>query len=132
MQSQLTTSQSKKKLVDYHTIVSKKKKLKDENQKRKSINVLAPVSSARKPLRPHNMSTAVAATPAKLNTTVTVSAEKKVRQSLVTTMTLKPKMRKPSLDLATCPPWTFDSKPRHHDDPVTAVTSLNIALGISV
>lgn len=131
MQSQLTTSQSKKRLVDYHTIVQKKKKLKDENQKRKSINVLAPVSSARKPLRPHNMSTVVA-TPAKLNTTVTVSAEKKIRQSLDTTVTLKPKMRKPSLDLATCPPWTFDSKPRHHEDPLTAVTSLNNALGISV
>lgn len=131
MQSQLTTSQSKKKLVDYHTIVSKKKKLKDENQKRKSINVLAPVSSARKPLRPHNV-TSVVATPAKLNTTVTVSTEKKIRQSLDTTVTLKPtKLRKPSLDLATCPPWTFDSNPRHHDDPVTAVTSLNNVLGIS-
>ena len=35
MFSQLTTSQSKKKLLDYHTIVTKKRRLKEESQKRK-------------------------------------------------------------------------------------------------
>merc|ERR1719422_1167551 len=40
MRSQLTTTQSKKRLADYQTIVTKKKRLKEENQRRKSVSVL--------------------------------------------------------------------------------------------
>ena len=123
MMNQLTTTQSKKKLVDYLTIVSKKKRLKEESQKRKSVGVLPPMSSsARKPLRPTNM-----------NTTVTVRpAPTPSKPGLNSTVTLKSasKSRKPSLELASCPPWSQDTRPRHHEDPVTAVTSLNATLGI--
>ena len=123
MMNQLTTTQSKKKLADYLTIVSKKKRLKEESQKRKSVSVLPPAwSSARKPLRPTN-----------INTTVTVRpAPTPAKPGLNTTVTLKSasKSRKPSLELASCPPWSQDSRPRHHEDPVTAVASLNATLGI--
>ena len=142
MYSQLTTSQSKKKLTDYHTIVSKKKRLKDENQRRRSSNLLPPVSSARKPLKPSNLNTTVQTparlnttvqTPARLNTTVTLSSgEKRTRPALDTTVTIKTKTRKPSLELASSAPWCSDTRPRHHDDPVTAVLSLNTSLGISM
>ena len=125
MRDQLTTSQSRKKLADYHTIVSKKKRLKEENQRRKSTSVMPTVSSGRKPLRPTNHNTTVTR-PSNLNSTVTMS-----KPGLNTTVTIK-KARKPSLELATCPPWSLDTRPRYHEDPVTAVTSLNTLLGISV
>ena len=119
MRSQLTTSQSKKKLTDYLSVVSKKKRMKDENQRRRSLQVPTPApTSGRKPLRPTN-----------LNTTSSVA-----RPGLNTTVTIKPaaKSRKPSLELASCPPWFQDSRPRYHEDPVTAVTSLNTTLGLTV
>merc|ERR1719189_2140160 len=121
MRSQLTTSQSKKKLTDYLSVVSKKKRMKDENQRRRSLQVPAPApTSGRKPLRPTNTN---------LNTTSSVA-----RPGLNTTVTIKPaaKSRKPSLELASCPPWFQDSRPRYHEDPVTAVTSLNTTLGLTV
>ena len=121
MRSQLTTSQSKKKLTDYLSVVSKKKRMKDENQRRRSLQVPTPApASGRKPLRPTNTN---------LNTTSSVA-----RPGLNTTVTIKPaaKSRKPSLELASCPPWFQDSRPRYHEDPVTAVTSLNTTLGLTV
>ena len=121
MRSQLTTSQSKKKLTDYLSVVSKKKRMKDENQRRRSLQVPAPApTSGRKPLRPTNTN---------LNTTSSVA-----RPGLNTTVTIKPaaKSRKPSLELASCPPWFQDSRPRYHEDPVTAVTSLNTTLGLTM
>ena len=147
MRSQLTTSQSKKKLADYLTIVAKKKRLKEENQRRKSVSVLPQPQSIRKPLRPSNLNntqvaksttnlntqvarsttnlnTQVARSTTNLNTTVTLS-----KPSLNTTVTVK-KSRKPSLELSSCPPWYVDSLPRYHEDPVNAVTSLNLMLGI--
>ena len=42
MKKQLTTIQSKMKLLDYLAIVSENKRLKDESQKRKSVDVLPP------------------------------------------------------------------------------------------
>ena len=114
MFSQLTTSQSKKKLLDYHTVVTKKRRLKEESQRRKSGQTL-PSLSARKPLRPTNLNVTVTK-PNKtsvLNTTVTIS-----------------KPRKPSLELADSPPWYSDDKPRYHEDPVTAMAALNTTLGI--
>ena len=42
MKNQLTTTQSKKKLVYYLAVVSKNKRLKDESQKRRSVDVLPP------------------------------------------------------------------------------------------
>ena len=122
MKDQLLTSNSKKKLNDYMTIVSKKKRLKEENQKRRSINVLPPPpSSSRKPLRPTNLNNTVTKS-SNLNSTVT-------KPSLNTTVTIK-KIRKPSLELASCPPWYVDSLPRFHSDPVTAVSALNNLLGL--
>ena len=137
MKSQLTTTQSKKKLTDYLTIVAKKKRLKEESQKRKSVGVLPQPHSLRKPLRPSNLNntqvarpsinltTQVARSTINLNTTVTLS-----KPSLNTTVTVK-KSRKPSLELSSCPPWYVDSLPRYHEDPVNAVTSLNLVLGIA-
>ena len=87
MKNQLTTTQSKKKLVLFLAIVSENKRLKDEIQKRKSVDVLPP------------------------NTLMSAKA------------------RKPSPELASCPPWSQDTRPRYHEDPVTAVTSLNATLG---
>ena len=100
MFSQLTTSQSRRKLSDYQTIVAKKRRLKEESQRRKSVNTL-PSLSARRPLRPTN-----------LNVTVTK------------------KPRKPSLDLAVSPPWYYEDRPRHHPDPLTAMSALTTTLGI--
>ena len=137
MRSQLTTTQSKKKLSDYLTIVAKKKRLKEENQRRKSVSVLPQPQSMKKPLRPSNLnntqvprpstnlSTQSARSTTNLNTTVTLS-----KPSLNTTVTVK-KPRKPSLELSSCPPWYVDSLPRYHEDPVNAVTSLNRVLGIT-
>ena len=90
MKKQLTTIQSKMKLLDYLAIVSENKRLKDESQKRKSVDVLPP------------------------NTTITL---------------MSAKARKPSPELASCPPWSQDTRPRYHEDPVTAITSLNATLG---
>ena len=89
MKNQLTTTQSKKKLVFFLAIVSENKRLKDESQMR-SVDVLL------------------------LNTTVTL---------------MSAKARKPSPELASCPPWSQDTRPRYHEDPVTAITSLNATLG---
>ena len=58
MFSQLTTSQSRRKLSDYQTIVAKKRRLKEESQRRKSVNTL-PSLSARRPLRPTNLNVTV-------------------------------------------------------------------------
>merc|ERR1712227_54397 len=104
MLSQLTTTQSKKKLVDYQTIVTKKRRLKEESQRRKSGNNL-PSLSARKPLKPTNM-----------NLTVTRNREPTKTPALNTTVTIS-KGRKPSLELAVSPPWHYDEKPRCHEDP---------------
>lgn len=115
MFSQLTTSQSKKRLLDYHTIVTKKRRLKEESQRRKSGSIL-PSRSARKPLRSTNLNVTVtkpSKTPAMMNTTVTIE-----------------KPRKPSLELTDSPPWITDDKPRYHEDPVTAMAALNTTLGI--
>ena len=115
MLSQLTTSQSKKKLLDYHTIVTKKRRLKEESQRRKSG--LSQLSlSARKPLRPTN-----------LNLTVTKPTKTSVLLNTTVTIT---KPRKPSLELTASPPWSSDDKPRYHEDPVTAMAALNTTLGI--
>ena len=126
MINQLTTTQSKKKLVDYLTIVSKKRRLKDESQKRKSVGVLPQVpGSGRKPLRPTNINSSVSARPGP-------SLHTPAKHGLNSTVTLKSaKSRKPSLELASSPPWSQDTRPRYHEDPVTAVTSLNATLGIS-
>ena len=111
MRSQLTTTQSKKRLADYQTIVTKKKRLKEESQRRKSVNPL-PSLSARRPLRPTNLNVTVTKTPA-LNTTVTIS-----------------KPRRPSLGIAVSPPWCYDDKPRYHEDPCTAMSALHTTLGL--
>ena len=91
MKNQLTTTQSKKKLVSFLAIVSENKRLKDESQMRRSDDVLPP------------------------NTTITL---------------MSAKARKPSPELASCPPWSQDTRPRYHEDPVTAITSFNATLGI--
>lgn len=117
MLSQLTTSQSKQKLTDYQTVVAKKRRLKEESLRRKSGQCL-PSLSARKPLRPTN-----------LNLSVTRTREPTKTSALNTTVTIS-KQRKPSLELAVSPPWYYDEKPRHHDDPVTAMSALISTLGI--
>ena len=90
MKNQLTTTQSKKKLVSFLAIVSENKRRKDESQMRRSVDVLPPKTT---------------------NTLMSAKA------------------RKPSPELASCPPWSQDTRPRYHEDPVTAITSLNATLG---
>ena len=117
MFSQLTTSQSRRKLSDYQTIVAKKRRLKEESQRRKSVNTL-PSLSARRPLRPTN-----------LNVTVTKNKDTAKTPALNTTVTIS-KPRKPSLDLAVSPPWYYEDRPRYHPDPLTAMSALTNTLGI--
>ena len=72
MFSQLTTSQSRRKLSDYQTIVAKKRRLKEESQRRKDVNTL-PSLSARRPLRPSNLNVTVTKKPRKSSLDLAVS-----------------------------------------------------------
>ena len=127
MFSQLTTSQSKKKLLDYHTIVTKKRRLKEENQRRRSGQTL-PSLSARKPLRPTNLNLTV--TKPTKSSVMSTPVTKPTKTSVLNTTVTISKPRKPSLELADSPPWYSDDKPRYHEDPVTAMAALNTTLGI--
>merc|ERR1719452_167744 len=113
-----------RKLTGYEVIITKKRKLKEENQRRRSFNVSAlPVPSNRKPLRPATSINQLNRTSSTmgLNTTVTMSSA----------TPLQPKQRKSSTGVATGPPWCHQTKPRFHEDPVLAITALNRALGLS-
>ena len=113
-----------KKLTGYEVIIAKKRKLKEENQRRRSFNVSAlPVPSNRKPLRPANSINQLNRTSSTmgLNSTMTMSSA----------TPLQPKQRKVSTAVATGPPWCHQTKPRFHEDPVLAITALNRALGLT-
>ena len=117
MKNQLTTTQSKKKLVSFLAIVSENKRRKDESQMRRSVGVLPPntlMSGFFDVL--HGLYEQVQFDVLPPNTTITL---------------MSAKARKPSPELASCPPWSQDTRPRYHEDPVTAITSLNATLGIS-
>eukprot|EP00090_Calanus_glacialis_P001119 TRINITY_DN10784_c0_g1_i2.p1 TRINITY_DN10784_c0_g1~~TRINITY_DN10784_c0_g1_i2.p1 ORF type:complete len:1021 (-),score=356.46 TRINITY_DN10784_c0_g1_i2:147-2840(-) len=118
----LAQSENAKKLTGYEMIVTKKRKLKDENQRRRSCNVSAlPVPTARKPLRPANS----------INQLNRTSSTMGLNSTMTTATPVQPKQRKASTAVATGPPWSHQTKPRFHEDPVTAITALNKVLGLS-
>ena len=129
MKRQLASEENKKKLSDIQIIVDKKKRLKDENLKRRSFQS----GQIRKPLKPTNVNTPkpkVESTlknrPSNLELNKTVT---KAVSGLNTTMVLSSTSgRKRSGCLATSPPWCEDSLPRFHEDPTTAIASLNSSL----
>ena len=129
MKRQLASEENKKKLSDIQIIVEKKKRLKDENQKRRSFQS----AQVRKPLKPTNLNTPkpkVGSTlmnrPSNLELNKTVT---KAVSGLNTTMVLSStSSRKRSGSLATSPPWCEDSLPRFHADPTIAIASLNSTL----
>merc|ERR1711892_82494 len=117
----LAQSENAKKLTGYEMIVTKKRKLKDENQRRRSFNVSTLPVPARKPLRPTNSINQLNRTSTMgLNTTMTTASATPVQS----------KARKVSTSVATGPPWCHQTQPRFHEDPVVAISALNRALGL--
>ena len=115
----LAQSENAKKLIGYEMIVTKKRKLKDENQRRRSFNVSALPVPARKPLRPTNSINQLNRTSTMgLNTTMTTASATPVQS----------KARKVSTSVATGSPWCHQDQPRFHEDPVVAISALNRAL----
>ena len=115
---QLAKGENAKKLSSFESIVMKKKKLKEENQRRRSLNVSSMPAPSRKPLRPANSIN-------NLNRTTTMGLN-----STISAPTGQPRPRKPSTGIATGPPWCHETLPRYHEDPVMAIQALNKTVGL--
>lgn len=111
---QLAEGENAKKLASFESVVSKKKKLKDENQRRRSLNVSSLPIPSRKPLRSANSINQLNRTG--LNSTMTTVAQTRPR--------------KPSLGVATGPPWCHQTLPRFHEEPLLAIQALNRTVGL--
>jgi len=117
---QLAKGENANKLGGFESIMKKKKKLKEENSRRRSFNAASMPAPSRKPLRPANSIN-------NLNRTTTMGLN-----STITASTGQPRPRKPSTGVATGPPWCHQTLPRYHEDPVMAILALNKTIGQQV
>jgi len=127
------------KLKSFETVVETKRKLKDENSRRRSLNVnTLPVPTSRKPLRPANSvnhlnrtssNLALSRASSNLALNQSINIARKMNSSILPS-SQKPKRRKSNTDVATGPPWYEYPQPRFHEDPLVAIKALNKALGI--
>ena len=93
-------------------------------REKRSFNVSSlPVPTARKPLRPANSTNQLNRTSSTLGLNSTMS--------MATATPVQPKQKKADIAEATDPPWSHHTKPRFHEDPVTANTALNKVLGLT-